>query len=72
MNTVKSAPNFTACEHWGKGGQYVFDTATGLRTRVGAPAALAELAAEPALAAPVADNQVAEQVTDNKKGKQRG
>jgi len=25
---------FTECEHWGVGGSYVFDPATGLRTRV--------------------------------------
>lgn len=41
MSTVKPAEpadqDFTQCPFWGQGGQYVFDPATGLRTRVGKP-----------------------------------
>ena len=53
MNTDKTSPaatapaqDFTACPHWGQGGSYVVDPATGLRTRVGdEPAQTGEAAA---------------------------
>jgi hypothetical protein len=37
MSTEKTndvATQFTQCEHWGKGGRFVFDPATGTRTLV--------------------------------------
>lgn len=58
MSTVKptepadqaAVQDFTQCPFWGQGGQFVFDPATGLRTRVGEPGAdSAGAGSEPAL-----------------------
>lgn len=48
---------FTNCEEWGKGGSFVYDPLTGLRTRV---VSVDEPSAEPS--APVIAAQVAEPV----------
>lgn len=52
-STPNPTPDFTADPHWGKGGRYVFDPATGLRTPVPEPAdAAPEPATDAAGAAP--------------------
>ncbi|MBC7859194.1 MAG: hypothetical protein H7Z39_10545 [Burkholderiaceae bacterium] len=49
MSTEKKAPrakqDFTQCPDWGQGGKFIFDPATGQRTRVGESAVPAAEAA---------------------------
>lgn len=37
-NGAQNTPDFTNCPEWGVGGQFTYDPATGLRTRVVPPA----------------------------------
>lgn len=68
-----AAQDFTQCPDWGQGGQFVFDQATGQRTRVGGP--VAEPADAPAQADDDADQAAvagADTINTPVKGKQRG
>lgn len=73
IQTAAAAPDalqdFTGCAQWGQGGQFIFDPATGQRTRVGqTPAAGSDGAMRAASVATVP----AIPITPPKKEKPRG